>query len=87
MRLKQRWHSEVLLLPPFVRDQPTFGGVVLIIYFRVAKVDFWVTGSMRCAQSGKSILVGPYMNKVGVTVSHTHLWLLNSILFLSEHSY
>ena len=37
---------------------------------------------MICAQSGKGILVGPYMNMVGVTVSHTYLWLLNSILHL-----
>lgn len=45
MRLKQRWHGEVFLLLPFVRDQPTFGGVVFIISFRAAKVDFLVSGS------------------------------------------
>ena len=45
MRLKQGWHGEVFLLPPFVREQPTFGDVVFIIYFQVAKVDFWVSRS------------------------------------------
>ena len=45
MRLKQKWHGEVFLLLPFMSDQPTFRGVVFIIYFRVAKVDFLVSGS------------------------------------------
>lgn len=49
MRLKQRWHVEVFLLPLFVR--PTFGGVV-----RVAKVDFLVSRSYEmCAVSRRHL--------------------------------
>ena len=61
----------MFLLLPFVRDQPTFWGVMFIISFRVAKADFLVSGSYEmCAVRKRHLGRALYESGRGDGVSH-----------------